>query len=256
MFYVGMIKVLQTAKFPLEICKGSCEERLALAKKLNNKFFNKISEKFTTKEISFDVFEKTLQENTPAKIGVSVKDYGNKRGGNTSFKLNDEENGIEGLLIFLEKGIYNKGIRLLDTDISLHETYHYFSHLANPKHTARTAKMHEKGLLEKTEKFYSENFYTRKKFNAEELKENLNNFLQQFTPQEQIEFLQNSRYRMTEEYNAFDEGYKYLEKIQDEHPDLICEKIYGREKEEYNFLEKFKIAADKLKEIISSIRKS
>ena len=150
----------------------------------------------------------------------------------------------------------NKGIRLLDTDISLHETYHYFSHLANPKHTARTAKMHEKGLLEKTEKFYSENFYTRKKFNAEELKENLNNFLQQFTPQEQIEFLQNSRYRMTEEYNAFDEGYKYLEKIQDEHPDLICEKIYGREKEEYNFPEKFKIAVDKLKEIISSIRKS
>ena len=76
-----MIKVLQTAKFPLEICKGSCEERVALAKKLNNNFFNKISEKFKTNEITFDVFEKTLQENTPGKVQVEIKDYGNKSGG-------------------------------------------------------------------------------------------------------------------------------------------------------------------------------
>ena len=61
---------------------------------------------------------------------------------------------------------------------------------------------------------------------------------------------------MIEEYNAFDEGYKYLDKIQDEHPNLICEKIYGNEKEEYNFLEKIKIVTDKLKEVIDKNRKS
>ena len=251
-----MIKVLQTAKFPLEICKGSCEERVALAKKLNNNFFNKISEKFKTNEITFDVFEKTLQENTPGKVQVEIKDYGNKSGGCTSFKLNDDENGIEGLLIFFEKSHYNKGIRLLNTDISLHETFHYFNHLTNPKHTARTAKMHEKGLLDKTKNFYSQNLYTRKEFNEQELRENLNEFLKQFTPQEQIEFLQNSRYRMAEEYNAYDEGYKYLDKIQDIHSDLLSEKIYGREKEEYSFPEKIKIVVEKLKEVIEDYRKS
>ena len=251
-----MIKVLQTAKFPLKICKGSYEERIALAKDLNKKFFNEISQKFKTNEITFDVFTKTLKENTPEKIQIEVNEYGTKKGGCTSFKLNKSQNGIEGLLMFFETNSYNKGIRLLNTDITLHETFHYFSHLANPKHTARVCKMYEKGLLDKTENFYKEHLYTRKELNINKLKENLDQFLKDFTLQDQIEFLQNSRYRMIEEYNAFDEGYKYLDKIQDEHSNLICEKIYGREKEEYNFPEKIKIVTDKLKEVIDKNRKS
>ncbi len=256
MFYVAMIKVLKTAKFSHKICKGSYEEKIALAKNLNQKFFNQISQKFKTNEISLDVFTKTLKENTPEKIQIEVNEYGSKKGGCTSFKLNKDKSGIEGLLMFLETDSYNKGIRLLNTDITLHETFHYFSHLANPKHTARVGKMYEKGLLNKTEEFYNIHLYTRKELNEEEFRENLNNFLKDFTLQDQIEFLQNSRYRMIEEYNAFDEGYKYLEKIQDEHPNLICEKIYGREKEEYNFPKKIKIITDKLKEVIDKNRKS
>ena len=48
-----MIKVLQTAKFPLEICKGTYEERIALAKDFNKKFFNEISQKFLKEERLF-----------------------------------------------------------------------------------------------------------------------------------------------------------------------------------------------------------
>ena len=90
-----MIKVLQTAKFPLKICKGTYEERIALAKNLNKKFFNQISQKFKTNEITFDVFTKTLKKNTPAKIQIKVNEYGSKKGGCTSFKLNKkQENGF------------------------------------------------------------------------------------------------------------------------------------------------------------------
>lgn len=63
-----------------------------------------------------------------------------KKAADTSFKLNKSQNGIEGLLMFFETNSYNKGIRLLNTDITLHETFHYFSHLANPKHTAGSSK--------------------------------------------------------------------------------------------------------------------
>lgn len=250
-----MLRILPTAKFPLKICKGSYEERLALAKKLNHDFFCRISEKFTTNEVSFDVFEKTLKESTPYGIKVKTEDYGTKKG-LTCLTLNDNKNAIEGFKILLGSNPYSKGIGLLNTDTSLHETFHFFCGLSNPKHSARAVKMHEKSLDNATEGFYREKFYTRKEFNKDELNENLNKFLKQLTPQEQIEFLQNSRYRLTEEYHCYDEGYKYLDHIQDNHPDLICEKIYGREKEEFNFPEKIKIVADKLKEVIAELRKS
>lgn len=250
-----MLRILPTAKFPLKICKGSPEERLALAKKLNNDFFCRISEKFTTNEVSFDVFEKTLKESTPCGIKIKIEDFGMKNG-LTCLTLNDDKNAIEGFKILLGSNPYSKKIRLLNTDASLHETFHYLCGLTNPKHSARAVKMHEKGLDKQTEDFYSKTLYTSKTFNPKELKQNLDNYLNQFTLPEQIEFLQNSRYRMTEEYHAYDEGYKYLDKIQDNHPDLICEKIYGRDKEEFNFPEKIKIVADKLKEVIAEYRKS
>lgn len=249
-----MIKVLPTVKFPLKLCKGSYKERIAFAKRLNENFFNKLSDKFITKEVPLDVFEKTLKECTPEKINVKVLNY-NKQGGLTCFGLNDAGNGIDKYMIYLQKSPFTEGIRLLETDFSLHETSHYFLQLTNPKHSARTIKMYEKGLLEKTENFYNENLYTKKEFKEEELKQKLNDFLKQFNDEEKIDFLQNSRYRMLEEYNAFDDGYKYLDEIQDRHPDLICEKIYAREKELYNFPEKIKIVAEKLKEILQNCRK-
>lgn len=248
------MKLLPTAKFSLKTCKGSYSERIKLAKSLNKNFFNKIDKKYTTKEVPFDVFEKTLKECTPEEINVNVLPYPYK-GGYTAFELNNTYDGIDKLSIYIEKNFYDKGIRLLNTDTSLHETFHYFCALANPKHTARAAKMYEKNLISKTQSFYNENLYTKKDFKPEELREKLNDFLKQFTPEEQVDFLQNSRYRMLEEYNAFDEGYKYLDKIQDKHPDLIIEKIYTTPKEEYNFPDKIKIVTDKLKEVIAECRK-
>lgn len=250
-----MLRILPTAKLPYEICKGSPQERLSLAKQLNNNFFNRISKKFYTKEVEFDVFEKTLKEATPSNIMVDVTDYG-KPGGFTNNTLNNSKDAVEGFVIYLEKARFGNGIRLLNSDTSLHESFHYFSHLTNPKHTARAAKMHEKGLSDKTEPFYKENLYTRKNFDKKELSQKLDAFLKDFTPQDKIDFLQNSRYRMIEEYNAYDEGYRYLDKIQDIHSDLICEKIDGIDKDYFNFPEKIKIVADKLREVIAEYRKN
>lgn len=253
-----MIRILKTAKLPIEVCSGSPQKRLELAKKLNSELFNRLSKKYLTNELPCDVFEKAVIDSTPANINVNILRLKNAYldGGLTDLSYNPEINAIEGINIYLPLNRPENTVRLYSTDTSLHETFHYFSHLTNPKHSAREAKMYEIGLDAKTEEFYKKNLYTKKEFNPEELKKSLDNYLKDFSKREQIEFLQNSRYRMSEEYNAYDEGFKYLDKIQDEHPDLICEKIYGREKEEYSFPEKIKIVADKLKEVIDEYRKS
>lgn len=253
-----MIKILKTAKLPLEVCSGSPEKRLELAKKLNNELFSRLTKKYSTKDLPCDIFEKTVIESTPANINVNVSRLKNAYldGGLTNMSYSPEKNAIGGFNIYLPLDKDYNTAALYNTDTSLHETFHYFSHLTNPKHSAREAKMYELGLDAPTEAFYKNNLYTRKEFNSDELKKDLDSFLKDFSPRAQIEFLQNSRYRMTEEYHAYDEGFKYLDKIQDDHPDLICEKIYGREKEEYSFPEKLKIVAEKLKEVIAEYRKS
>ena len=248
---MNMIKIHKTAKLPLDICKGSYKDRISLAKELNCKFFDEINKKFTQKTISYDVFEKTLKKSTPAEINVKVNPY-NKKGGTTCLYLDDIKNCISEHLIYIEKRPFMDGLGILDTGISLHETMHYFTSIANPKHIARMIKMFETGTLEKTEKFYKEILYTRNKFDKKTTQQTLSEFLKQFTPEEQIDFLQNSRYRLLEEYHAYDEGYKYLDKIQDSHPELICEKIYAREKEDYHFPEKIEIIKEKLKEIFAN----
>ena len=90
-----MIKISSTAKLPLKICKGSVQERYKLAAKLNADFFDKLSKEFTTKEISKEVFEKTLQSTTPAKINVKALDYNSPYGGMTEAVLNSNRSEIK-----------------------------------------------------------------------------------------------------------------------------------------------------------------
>ena len=249
-----MIKIDKTAKLPLKICKGTYKERISLAKELNRKFFDEINKKFTQKTISYDLFEKTLKNTTPIKTQVKVNPYDNKKGGVTSLCLDKTRNRIVGFLIYIAKRPFMDGLGILDTEIALHETMHYFSNLTNPKHIARAVKMFDSGLWAKTENFYNKHLYSRNEFNKQDTQQELSKFLKQFTTNEQIEFLQNSRYRLIEEYHAYDEGYKYLDKIQDLHPNLICEKIYINGKEDYHFPEKIEIITDKLKEIFTRIK--
>ncbi len=245
-----MLKISQTAKLPLEICKGSYKDRISLAKELNSKFFDEINKKFTQKTISYDLFEKTLKDSTPANIDISVQPF-DKKGGVTCVGF-DQDQDIAGYLIRIEKRPMMDGLGILDTEVALHETMHYFSSLTNPKHNAKTLKMITSGTIAKTEKFYRDNLYTRNEFNKENTQKALSEFLKQLNTEEQIDFLQSSRYRLIEEYNAYDEGYKYLDKIQDSHPELICEKIYAREKEDFHFPEIIEIITDKLKEIFAN----
>lgn len=252
-----MIKITSNARLPIEICKGSAKKRLRLAKQLNKQFFNKLSKKFSAKDIELDVFEKTLKSTTAANIQFNVLPYKNYRGGLTEITANPQMNKVTGFNIYLPVNPFDGRLSLYNIETALHETFHFNFHISNPKHTARFAKMYESGLAAKTESFYGEKLYSKDKiFNTQSTAEALNNFLAGFTAYEQINFLQNSRYRLSGEIEAFAEGAKYLEMIQHIHSDKISEKISAQNITDYHFREKIKILTDKLKEIISKEREN
>ena len=182
--------------------------------------------------------------------------YKNNKGGITEITANRQTNEIKGFNIYLPVNQFDGKLSLYSIENALHETFHFNSHISNPKHTARCAKMYETGLSHRTEGFYTENLYSKdKKFNIKSAKNSLNRFLEKFTPDEQINFLQNSRYRLWEEMQAFKEGAKYLKKIQNiHHNDKIQEKISPMNTEDYHFQKKIEMLKDKLKEVLFKYR--
>ena len=96
-----------------------------------------------------------------------------------------------------------------DNYMIMHETFHLFSGISNPKHNARPF------FDEEEQKFYRGRIYNNfetKKFGIKEkskFKKRLQEFLSKRDSEKQINFLQRCRYNLTEEILAFKESEKY-----------------------------------------------
>lgn len=239
-----MIKIGQTAKLPLDLCRGNTLKRSQLAHRLNRNFFNKINKDFNTKDISPEIFEKRLCEITKNKIECTIADSSeqNYKGACRIFLNEDNQNEIAGFSLCIPLNKYDKKVALYDADIFMHESFHFFYEITNPKNLKRNLKAIENNLILKTEEFYKKYLYSKEKFDKKTLEKNiLPNFLKTLSKPERIDFLQNSRYRLSEEMQAFKDGAKYYDKIQDNHLDLISEKIKTENGESYNFKKKINL---------------
>jgi hypothetical protein len=90
-----MIKIEKIARYPLEFTKGTSDQRTELARALNYRFFQNISKQFKSKDVSFDVFQKTLDDACPFHKNISLIKSPNK-GGAVTIKVNDESKNIIG----------------------------------------------------------------------------------------------------------------------------------------------------------------
>lgn len=240
-----MIKIDKIAKFPYEFVKGSQTGRRQLVRDLNYRFFRNISEKFKTKDISFDVFQKTLDETVPFTHKVVVS-KSKSNGGFLGINVDDSFNKVVGYNMLIPPNAFSGEISLTTADAFMHESAHYFSFMTNPKTVARIAKVYETGLHTKTQDFYNSVLYSKKYLSKSEISKKLDEFLSTLEKQERIDFLQNSRYRLKDELFAYQEGEKYQSLIQDIHHDKICEKVDAIDFSDYNFDIKIKLLEEKL----------
>lgn len=252
-----MIELIKTAKLPLKICKGTYEERFELAKKLNKKFFERLSPQFKTKDITPDTFEKTLKEIPDANIKFSITDSSEHHFYGATILNKNPEKPFEAdrYKIYMPLNRYDKSISLNDTNVFMHETFHYFCELANPKHNRRNIRLYEKGLAKDSEKFYNKCLYTKKNIDNELLENfQLPVFLVEMDKPDRIDILQSFRYRLKEELDAWKEGHKYYNKIQDEHTDIVSEKFDCDNGDDYKFKEKIEIIERVLKKEFQELR--
>lgn len=211
-----MLKVKNSVRLPLKdfIGKGSYQERIEHAKKLNAQFYEAIQSKMFEGMISVDEFKRTLQENLPENIKFNFKTYIKKFLGHDNAYvsiLTNNYDEVDRYEIQIPSRKYFEGQKVVenrDNNFSFHETFHMFFEMANPKHIARC------NFNETEYKFYQGWIYTNmhSQFNLKDRmkwKNRVKEFLAQRSLEKQIDFLQNCRYRLLEEKLAYQEGEKY-----------------------------------------------
>ena len=120
----------------------------------------------------------------------------------------------------------------------MHENFHLFASICNPKHTVRQV------FNSKIEAFiYNYQMYNdfESRFGRQEKQswgENLEKNIQTLSVSEQINFLQNCRYRLLEEKLAWDESKKYAKKGINSNRFFFKEKIQIIEKLLYKIIKK------------------
>lgn len=249
-----MLKVGKNVKLPLKICKGSVPERLELAKQYNENFFNSICQSFKGKWLDKDVFTRNLKNMHNGKINFTIKDATpTNYKGNTQPMCTGKK--VVSYDIYLPLNKFDKKMYLYDMNIFMHETFHYFFETINPKHIKNTCVMFENKLSPKTEKFYHNMLYN-KYGDPDFVKILLPEYVGTFSPKEQITILQNWRYRLTEELNAYKEGAKYHEKIQEIYKDTLHEKFPCDDGSAFHFEEKIKIIEETLAKTLQKVRKN
>lgn len=238
----------KATQLPLQRTKGTFAIRMQKSNRVNAVFFNEIKDKFVNKEMSLQEFATYLKKIVPENINLDVDKY--KKNGVLSLSSSDAIN-IDGYKIKLELNKPTKKININSAGTFMHETQHLFDSLFNPKFLARTIAIlnNQKTNITKLDKFYDNCIYNTSNLTMKKL----NEFLKNMPIKVQIDFLQDSRYRIYSEQNAYISGKKYQREIDTlyKQDNFIGANVkYGK----YKFPQKIKILEQKLAEILTSER--
>lgn len=248
-----MIKICSTARLPLKTFnnRGSAQNRLEFAKELNAKFYEKLKSKIKYDSVSVgdyaNVLEEVLPENILAEIHIKEKTLFDQYAGKLIIE-GDEKNGVTSYILVLPYKKFipkmnetegdTKRILVDDFCIAMHENFHLFSSISNPKFVIRQL------FKSKNESYVYKNYmYTNlhNSFNFLDKfrwKNGLKSFLKTLSIEDRINFLQNCRYRLTEENLAYKEGAKYGKNKFDIQYFYFEEKIKILEKQLYRSIQK------------------
>lgn len=213
-----MIKLSSCVKLPLKYIKGTEAKRFTLAEKLTDKFVELAKEDFANSHdysVVPQKLEKLFQKLLPEKIKLKLVPLKNNETiPYTSFNIK-----LPGMIaaehLINIKFTQNRKIALTEVYNLTHELRHTLDYITNPKLLARKISMFEKGYTNKLNKFimdkffYTQNSLSKIKFVRKTALKIASLFQ---STDEQINFLQNARYTLKTERNAFKKMCEYQTK--------------------------------------------
>ena len=236
---------------PLNMAKGTVEQRMQKARLLNLRFFDNLQDVIRKKEITPAAFSRTLKNTVgvPIKIDIAqAQEYLP-----TALMYNYNQNGIaSGYTLSLPHTFYTEKIHQNSALKFLNVTQDFFNEIFNPKiftrfNTLLNGKYNLKSIIE----FYKDNISSKNKLS----KQVLDKMLDGKKIEEKINILQFFRYKLLSEKNTAEAAHN-IEKRVERHNNLSYERPANYfDTSRYQFDEKFKILNEKLLEVLTLGRK-
>ena len=233
---------------PYRYSKGSIIERQEKSDKLVNNLYKNIKGRFKNDELSLSELNQCVKELLPAKVNLIIK----------SMEENDDFMAYSDLLystkthkikyITIELPTKHNKINIKDLPSLMHEFQHFTDQQFHPKYLSRNQSITNKNLsTEKYNNFYENEIYSYeqpeskkdRKYIINRFKQMLNKFLKDFTLEERLEYIQDSRYTLQMEDKAYFTQQKYAKRMNKQHLQTNPEDLL---KENDNFMFSEKIA--------------
>ena len=236
----------QKTKLPYKIARGSANDRIKKAIQYSDKFFDNIKDTFKKGDISTRTFASVLRKTAGGKVGIDVIE--SLQPGAVIYPSLDANGVFIGHTILLPVNAFSKKISAMSTKTFMHEVFHFFDHLLNPKYNRRTANLINSGISYEIGPFYTEKVYTKEKLTNKML----DDVLKGLTSQQKIDALQYFRYNLILERNAYQESAKYQRMMEKALNTGYREETYKGS--QYHFDEKIKLIEEKLLRVIQKER--
>lgn len=233
-------------KFSYNIVKGSPEARRRMASRLNEAFFQAAHPKIENDKISMTDFEQAFQSVMPQKVNVVVKKlrswFGGYDGLSQYIYNKDDEIVGQTIEISARKGM----IKSKALPVAFHESRHAIDVLVNPKYTARVIAMENAGLYTKSyERLYNKHLYNYedcytlqgKIDRLKSIEKKIWKFLNGKPVEDRINCIQDMRYSLETESNAFGDTAKYARKLRQRNYDIREDDLVD-DRRDYMFAEK------------------
>ncbi|MBQ7764440.1 hypothetical protein IJ384_03610 [bacterium] len=219
-----MNKIHPNATFSYNLIKGSLEKRRQLVSELNERFFDSIQQSINSgKRTKLGDLKKIYQEILPEKKNILISKINSNSifAGASNYTYDDYSGDITGVTI--EIPIKNSRIEMKSLPTIMHENTHVLTTLAQPKHTALTQKLNKQGLLRNDyDNWYQDYLYKEENIN-EDYSENdmitniieaTKKFLSGKSLKDKIHYLQDARYQLEQEVDAYAEELKFAKRLE------------------------------------------
>ena len=243
------LRVDKKASFlPTKLSRGTTPQRLEKSIELNSKILKSLKYDFVDRKIKPATLKKTIKSVIGKNINLKINAVNNPKDANlthyaTSSKVN------KGYILNLPQNSWDNMIEQSHLGVVMKQLQKLCNKLYNPKFTVREFKLfRNESIMKESREFFTENVSEKQVLNAKKL----DKFLNEKTPNEQIDILQIMRYNvMSEQNNHMAEPIidKQIAKIENMH---IQGKNYDLS--EYKYDEKLDILNKKLAQVIKDER--
>ncbi len=256
-----VVNITPQVKFSLDVCRGSADDRRNLAANINEQIFNDVLPNIKDGFVEISDFESALHKNLPEDKRIEVinlvPEDENEDG--CSDLIEDDDGNYIGQTIEVPTVNGRASGRPIVT--LFHESRHVLDVLTNPKILARVKSMYARDLYTAKYNNLNDAFYNdleeptpeNKAKELKKLKKKLDKFLKGKPVEHQLDCLQDLRYTLETERNAYADQYKFECRL---HEKGISTGDYELEDESpyYSFDEKIELLKQTAADIIAKER--